>query len=152
MTAAVARDARPPEQLVRVMNPVMRVVLCTPLGRLVRPFALLEFRGQRSGKLLRVPVGWHATDNGHVVVTPAAWRANFRGGAPVTVRFRCRRRKLIGTLDDDPHAVATTLRNIAERRGSLRPVGIEIPDGHRITPADVAAVDRAVIRFHPTSA
>ena len=46
---AVARDARPPLALVRVINPTMRVVLRTPLGRLVRPVALLDFTGRRSG-------------------------------------------------------------------------------------------------------
>lgn len=44
--------------MVRTMNPVLRVVLPTPLGRLVRPFA------------------------------PADRRVNFDGGAAVTVHVR----------------------------------------------------------------
>ncbi len=149
MITAVARDARPPLLLVRAMNPVMRVVLRTPLGWLVRPFALLEFRGRRSGRLLRVPVGWHEIDIGPVVFTPAPWRVNFDGGATVTVRFRGRRLELIGTLDGNPDTVAVALQSLADRRGSLRPVGVDIPDKHRVTAADVAALDRAVLRFEP---
>lgn len=144
---AAARDARPPLTLVHLLNPVMRIVLRTPLGRLVRPFALLEFDGRRSGRHHRIPVGWHEVDSGHVVCTPARWRVNFRDGIPVTVRFRGRREELTGTLDDDPEQVAATLRSLASRRGSLRPVGIDVPRGQHITAADVLALDRALIRF-----
>lgn len=150
MSTIIARDARPPLILVRVMNPIMRVVLRTPLGRLVRPFALLEFTGRRSGRRFLVPVGWHEIDSRHVAITPAPWRANFRDGIPVTVWFRAQRQDLIGVLDDDTDRVAVALQSLADRRGSLRPVGVYIPPGHRVTAADVAAVDRAVIRFEPT--
>ncbi len=150
MTTNVARDARPPLILVRVMNPIMRVVLRTALGRLVRPFALLEFTGRRSGRPSLVPVGWHEIDYScHVVFTPAPWRVNFRDGLPVTVRFRGQHQHLTGVLDDDPERVAVALQSLADRRGSLRGVGIDIPARHRVTAADVAAMDRAVIRFEP---
>ena len=150
MSTVLARDIRPPLIVVRAMNPIMRVALRTPLGRLVRPFALLEFTGRRSGHRFLVPVGWHEIDSGHVVFTPAAWRVNFRDGLPVTVRFRGRRQDLVGVLDDDPDRVAVSLQSLADRRGSLRAAGVDIPAGHRVTPADVAAVHRAVIRFEPT--
>ncbi len=150
MTIVVARDARPPLLVVRLMNPIMRVMLRTPFGRLVRPLALLEFRGRRSGRLLRVPVGWHETDIGYVVFTPAAWRVNFRGGAAVTVYRHGRRFERFGTLDDDTGSVAAALQTVADRRGSLRSVAVEIPDNHRVTAADVEAIDRALIRFEPT--
>ena len=150
MSTIIASDARPPLILVRVMNPIMRVVLRTPLGRLVRPFALLEFTGRRSGRRFLVPVGWHEIDSRHVAITPAPWRVNFRDGIPVTVWFRAQRQDLIGVLDDDTDRVAVALQSLADRRGSLRPVGVDIPPGHRVTAADVAAVDRAVIRFEPT--
>ena len=147
MIDTVARDARPPVLLVRLLNPVMRIVLRTPVARVVRPFALLEFDGRRTGRRYRVPVGWHEVDSGPVVCTPAPWRVNFREGIAVTVRFRGRRHELTGTLDDDARRVATALQSLADRRGSLRPVGIDLPPGHRITTNDVVALDRALIRF-----
>jgi hypothetical protein len=138
---------RPPLWLVHAMNPVMRLLLRTPFGRLVRPFALLDFTGRRTGRRFLVPVGWHETDSGRIVVTPAPWRVNFHDGIPVTVWFRGRREQFIGTLDDGPTRVAAELQSIVDRRGSLRPVGIRLPAGNRVTTADVLAVDRAVIRF-----
>lgn len=129
------------------MGPIMRLVLRTRLGHLVRPFALLEFDGRRSGRRLRVPVGWHEIDGGEVVFTPAAWRINFAGGTAATVWFRGTRREVTGALDLDPERVAAALRSLAERRGSLRPVGVDLPRGRTVNAADVEAVDRAVIRF-----
>ncbi len=152
MSTVTARDARPPLLVVRAMNPIMRIALRTPLGRLITPFALLEFHGRRSGRLLRVPVGWHQIGTEHVVFTPAAWRVNFDGGLAVTVHAHGRHFPMIGTLDDDADSVANALQSLADQHGSLRPVGIDIPDNHHVTAADVAAVDRALIRFQPTGA
>jgi hypothetical protein len=149
MSAAVVRDARPPAPLVRALNPILRLVLRTPLGRLVRPFALLELEGRRTGRRLRVPVGWYQLDSGPVVVSPAPWRASFRGGWPATVWFHGRRQQLVGVLDTDPERVAATVRAIAVARGSLGLVGIAVPPDHEVTAADVVALDRAVIRFGP---
>lgn len=147
--ASTARDARPPQLLVRMMNPVLRFVLRTPLGRLVRPFALLEFVGRRSGRQFLVPVGYHELDRGHLVVTPAPWRVNFRSPHPVVVHFRGRREVCLGHLVDDPATVATALRELAQRQRSLKRIGVDIPDGHVIDAADVTAVDRALIEFEP---
>jgi len=150
MTAtAVARDARPPLLLVRVMNPVLRTALRTPLGRLVRRFALLEFRGRRTGRRYRVPVGWHDIGREHAVVTPARWRVNFRDGRPVTVHHRGRRRELTGTLEADAAIVASALQAIVDRTGSLASVGVAVPPRHHVSVEDVIAVDRALVRFVP---
>ncbi len=96
-------------------------------------------------------MGWQEVGSHPVVCTPAPWRANFRDGIPVAVWFRGRRRAYDATLDDDPARVAALLQSLADRSGSLRSVGIDIPSGHRITAADVAAVDRAIIHFTPRS-
>jgi hypothetical protein len=147
-TTPVVGDARPPLLLIRMMNPVMRAILPTPLGRLVRPFALLVFEGRSSARRFAVPVGYHEVDGERLVFTPASWRRNFRGGIPATVWFRGRATAVTGTLDDDPDSVAASLRSLARsRRGSLTAVGIKVPAGHEMTARDVVTVDRAAIRF-----
>ncbi|MFP5257238.1 MAG: grhN [Acidimicrobiia bacterium] len=132
------------------MNPIMRLVLRTPLGRAVRPFALLEFEGRRTRQRLRIPVGYHEIDEGHVVFTPAPWRANFRDGRRVTVYFRGVRADFLGTLDEDPAQVAAAFASLMARQGSLRRIGVDIPADHQPTPADAKAVDRCLIRFSST--
>lgn len=145
MTATVT-DARPPLLLIRLMNPIMRTVLRTPLGRVVRPFALLEFEGRRSGRHFRVPVGLHAIGDRVIVFTPAPWRANFAGGLAADVRFRGRVRSMVGTLVTDPTAVANTLNELFESGTSPRNVGLVV-EGGAVSAADVVSVDRAMIEL-----
>ncbi|HZQ86625.1 MAG TPA: hypothetical protein VFA83_17395 [Acidimicrobiales bacterium] len=144
---AVVRDVHPPTAVIRVLNPVMRTVLRSPLGRLVRPFALLEFAGRRSGRRYRVPAGWYVVNGQPVVFSPAPWRVNFAGGATATVRHRGRAQQLTGTLVTDPDEVATALTSVLATGISPRAVGLDIPPGHTLNAADVLAVDRALIRF-----
>ncbi len=144
-----AQDTRPPFLLVKGLNLVLRPTLRSPLGRLVPALAMLEFRGRRTGRRFRVPVGWHAVAGGHVVVTPAGWRSNFRGGCPVTVHARGRRLRMIGRLEDRPERVAAVLRSIAADRGSLRLLGIRVPSGRELTGDDVRTLDRALLVFEP---
>jgi hypothetical protein len=147
MNGGLAQDARPPLLLIRAINPVMRLLLPTPAGRLLRPVALLEFQGRRSRRCLRVPVGWHHIHGNPVVFTPAPWRENFRGGHAVTIWHGGRRIDTTATLDDDPAHVAAALQALAAARGSLRAVGVRMPPNRDLIAADAAAVDRAMIRF-----
>jgi len=148
-STAPVGDARPPLALVRIMNPTLRQLLRTPLGRLVRPFGLLEFDGQRSGHPYRVPVGVHRIQDGLFVFSPAAWRQNFAGGRDATLRFRGRSSAGTGVLVPDPHAVAALLRALEAGGTPLTHVGLRMESGHEIDADDVVAVDRAAIRLHP---
>jgi hypothetical protein len=50
-------------------------------------------------------------------------------------------------LDTDPTRVAAAMQSFLERHGSLRHIGVDVPAGHRVTEADVRAVDRALLTF-----
>ena len=66
----------PPRAVVRVVNPVVRRLLTSPLGsRLPATLHLLEFTGRRSGRRFSVPVGVHEVAGGPVAFTEAAWRS-----------------------------------------------------------------------------
>lgn len=143
----VVRDVRPPLAVVRVLNPIMRFVLRTPLGRLVGPLALLEFTGRRSGRRHRVPVGWHESNGETLVLTPAPWRANFAGGIRTTVYHRGRRQEMTGLLVTDPLIVTSALQTMFASGTSPRSMGLKVQPGHVITVADVVSVERAMIRL-----
>ena len=150
MTTVVG-DARPPRLAVAMLNPMLKLLLRTPVGRSIRPLALLDFTGRRSGRHLSVVVGWHTIDGLPVVVTPASWRVNFAGGRPAVVRSRTQRAELIGTLDDDPDSVARCIATLVGGGTAPRALGLSIPNGHAITADDVRSTGRAVVRFSPTS-
>ena len=141
------RDARPPDALVRILNPLMRLLLPTPAGRLIRPFALIEFEGRRTGRHYRLPVGWHNHDGEPVVVSPAPWRQNFAGGLHARVHHRGRTAEMVGVLEADPTTVASLLQTMVDQGFPLARIGLRAPEGHRLSSDDIVAVNRAVIRF-----
>jgi hypothetical protein len=125
----------------------MRLVLRSPAGRLLPGLALLEFEGRRTGRRYRVPVGWHTLGSSAVVLTPAPWRHNFAGGAPVTVHRAGSVRALRGTLEPDTSAGAKALARLlaeGERPGNL---GLHIRGN--AAQADLQHLGRWVIHLEP---
>jgi hypothetical protein len=141
-------DAPPPGAVLRLANPVMRALLHTPVSRLIRPLALLQLTGTRSGRNFSVVVGWHIVDGTPVVFTPARWRANFVGGASALVRRRGRRERVVGVLESDPVAVARAINQVLASGTSPRALALRVESGHEITADDVVATRRAMVRFH----
>ena len=144
---ALLQDARPPEALMRIVNPLVRLLLRTPASRCIRPLALVEFRGRHTGLRRRVVVGWHIVEGTPVVVTPAGWRVNFTGGHEARVRWRGHRGVFMGTLDADPDSVAHVVNTLVRGGTSARSLALRIPAAHVVTAADVTATRRAAIRF-----
>src|SRR4051812_4068993 len=133
------QDARPPEAVLKVFNPVMRTLVSTPVGRVLPiPWVVLEFAGRRTGRRYRIVVGGYDVDGQTVVFTPARWRLNFRGGGPVTIAQRGRRRAARGTLVEDYAEVAATMRQILDAGTKPRDLGLKMPAGHDLTAADLA--------------
>ena len=145
-TAGV-RDARPPALAIRILNPLMRALLGSRLGRRMHNLALIEFSGRHSGRRYRVPVGWHHAGGQAIVVTPASWRASFSGGRIASVHYDGHVQSMTGTLVTEAADVARAVQTLLDDGTSPRQLGLRIPSGHRMTPSDVSTVNRAIIRF-----
>src|SRR5215471_2887976 len=79
----------PPPALMRMVNPLVRRVLTTrPLAARTGPIALVELRGRRTGRVLRIPMGVHDIDGVPTAFTGRRWRLNFTDGAEVTLTRR----------------------------------------------------------------
>lgn len=146
----------PPAWLMRLVTPFVRRLLRSPLATLMGDrLVLLEFSGRRTGRVYALPVA--ATHVGDVllVATDKRWKANLRGGAPLSVLTAGRRRS--ATAD-----VVADLAGMAERYASMmkdnpqvaRFVGLRADADGRPLPADVAraaAAGHAVVavRLHP---
>jgi hypothetical protein len=127
------RNAHPPAWLIKVVNPLNRIVARSPLGRLMGPVVLLEFDGRHSGKHYAVPVMSYDYNGATVVFTDGRWASNFKGGAPVIVRRGGQTYTGVAELADGDD-VAAALRAVLVGLRSPRRVGLRIEAGH--TPTD----------------
>ncbi len=83
----------PPRWIFGIANPVLRLLLRSPLHRLMSGrLLLLSFRGRRTGKSYTIPVGY-VEHNGVLLITAQSrWWKNLGEGAVVDLRLRGRAR------------------------------------------------------------
>lgn len=136
MTNAVKRTA-PPRAVVTAVNPLVRLLLRSPLhGLLDESVVLLHVTGRKTGRRYDIPVNYVSVDGRLTVVTVAAWRVNLRGGADVDVTWRGRRRPMHAVLEEEPACVAVAYESVIDRLGwpqAGRRLGLSGPDGRRPT-------------------
>jgi F420H(2)-dependent quinone reductase len=136
MTSTVKRSV-PPPALVKMGNPVVRMLLGSPLhGVLDDSFLVLHLTGRKTGRRYDIPVGYVDMEGKLAVVTVSRWRVNLRGGADVEVTLRGRRRPMRALLEEDPAAVAVSYQAMIGRLGwtkAQRQLGILLPGGRAPT-------------------
>lgn len=142
----------PPPAALKAMNVVMRPMLKSPLGRRMPGIMLLEFRGRRTGRTVKVPVNFHLVDGIPMAFTEARWRHNFTAEAQVTVRHRGVVHKTMGTLVPmTPEAMGFAIRKSLDTGGSAQRMGIRTARGHEPTAAELtelgSAIGSSAIRF-----
>lgn len=79
-----------PERLFVVINPLMALLLRSPLHRLLSgSLMLITFTGRRSGRSFKTPVRYICNDGIVRCFTASEnqWWRNLRGGSPVTLRI-----------------------------------------------------------------
>jgi hypothetical protein len=143
-------DLHPPEVILRIMDPVLRLLLRSPAARWMNGLAILTFTGRRTGNKYEIVVGWHELDGKGFVITPAPWRANFTDGAAMTLLHRGKRTAGRGELESDPAKVGQALNRLQDKGTQLRMIGIKAPPGHRLTESDITGLHRALVTFTPT--
>jgi hypothetical protein len=147
--AAPVRVKPPPEAMLRVLNPIVRASLGTAFWRLLpRWMAVLEFRGRRSGKEYRVPVGVHDANGTPSVFSLETWRLNFKGGAPVTVVAHGDRRRGTAELVQDPAIVGPAFLAALEHTSRPSNIGLAVAKGHKPTAEEMSALGREMIVIH----
>jgi len=130
MTSTVKRSV-PPPALVKMGNPLVRMLLGSPLhGGLDGSFLVLHLTGRKTGRRYDIPVGYVDMEGKLAVVTVARWRVNLRGGADVEVTLRGRLRSAHALLEEDPASVAVSYQAMINRIGwakAQRQLGISLP-------------------------
>ena len=139
MTSTVQRSV-PPPTLVKMGNPLVRMLLGSPLHRLLDDsFLVLHLTGRKTGRRYNIPVGYLDMEGKLAVVavvTVARWRVNLRGGADVEVTRHGCLRPMHALLDEDPASVAVSYRAMIDRIGpkkAQRQLGVSLPGGRAPT-------------------
>jgi hypothetical protein len=143
----VIENSSPPKGFLKVVDPIFKTMLKTPLGGVLpSTTSVISFKGRKSGKPYNLVVAVHDIDGERLVFSQRVWMVNFKGGAPVSVRHKGKTLSGTGTLVTDPAEIAPRLQKAAEANGA-RSVGLKLSDGHQITPEDVKAVARRMLRL-----
>lgn len=146
---AAVRASPPPPGLMRIINPLVRRVLTTrPLASGIGKIALVELRGRRTGRVLRIPMGLHVIDGVPTAFTARQWRLNFAGGARVTVTHRGQPRPATAVLvASEPGRVGSALRAALDSGASPFDLGLKIRNGHHSSAAELDTAGLSMIQF-----
>lgn len=104
-----------PEFFFVIINPLMRLLLRSPLHTLMSSsLMLITFTGRKSGKVYTTPVRYLRTPSSIQCFTSAdtKWWRNLRGGAEVTLTIqRQDRRFFANVIENDPERTREALRH-----------------------------------------
>ncbi|HEX9057703.1 MAG TPA: nitroreductase/quinone reductase family protein [Ktedonobacterales bacterium] len=116
-------QAPPPPPNMKAVNPFVRLLLRSPLHRMLSgALLLLTFTGRKSGKRYTIPVEYSRSGDIVTVFTDHTWWKNLRGGAPVAVEIKRQRFEGVAeAIRDDLPVVSAALRaHLLEHPGAAR--------------------------------
>lgn len=133
-----------------VANPLLRVVLRSPLHGLVSDsLLLLSYEGRRSGDRFRTPVAYERDGDEFVVTTfreAGTWWRNFQDGHPATVWLRGDSVDVYGRAYTDEDVVAEWLETLVERDARILSL-FDVPESPDDADLATVAADLVVVRF-----
>ncbi len=113
--------SHPPPVVLRVVNPVVRLLLHTPLrGPAGKELMVLSFSGRKTGRRYSIPLSAHRIDDSLYAITGAQWKSNFRGGATAQVLHDGKTATVRGEFIDDPATVADLAHRLSLEYGAKR--------------------------------
>lgn len=119
----------PPKLMFAVVNPIMRFLLGTRVGKRFGELARLEFTGRKSGERYQVVTAIHHVDGRDAALTNSGWRWNFEGGRQIDMVRKGKRERVNATLVNDPDDVARVYADMIDKLGvesAPRRLGIKI--------------------------
>ncbi len=124
---------RPPDAVYKVLNPLLGLILRSPLhGLISKRLLLLEFTGRKSGRPYRLPIAYVRRGETLLLGTESRWKANLRGGARVGVILGGRHRAGMAAVIDDASGMADPLAEMiraAPQYGKIVAVRLDL-SGH----------------------
>ena len=151
--------SHPPDAFLRVVNPIMKLLLRTPLAGAARnQLMVVNFTGRKSGRAYSIPLSAHLIDGNLYAMAAATWKNNFRDGAPAQVLHNGKTTTMRGELITDKALVADLYSRCAESYGvkrAERAMGLGFRD-HQMPTRDqfgeaVEELGLRAIRFTPAT-
>ena len=151
--------SHPPAVVLRAVNPIVGLLLRTPLlGGARKELMVVSFNGRKTGRRFSIPLSAHHIDNALYAISGAPWKHNFRGGASAEVLHDGTTVTMRGELIEDRAAVAELCRRTTELHGvkaAQRMLGMkfrdpQIPSLEEFTEA-ARQYGLTAIRFTPTA-
>lgn len=133
----------------RAVNPlVRRAPASRPRGSRIGKIALVEVRGRRTGRLLRIPMGLYDIGGAPTAFTGRRRRLNFTGSAPVAVTRRGQRHQGSAVLVDAvPGQIGAALRRALDNGVSPFDPGLRTSEQASPAMADLDAAGLSMIQF-----
>lgn len=112
MTEPTITEAHYPAALLRVVNPILRLLLrrSSFKGAAGKQLMVLSFTGRKTGRRYSIPFSGHRVGGDLYALTNAQWKHNFRGGASAEVLHAGKATTMRGELIEDPAIVADLYR------------------------------------------
>jgi hypothetical protein len=111
----------PPSAVLRLVNPVLKFLLGTPLaGPARKQLMVLSFTGRKTGRPYSIPVSAHVIDDDLYALANAPWKQNFRNGAPAEVVYDGKTTAMRGELIRDRAVVSDLYHRCADSYGVQR--------------------------------
>jgi hypothetical protein len=151
--------SHPPDALLRLVNPLMKLLLRTPFAGPARnQLMVVDFTGRKSGRHYSIPLSAHLIDDILYAITGATWKNNFRDGAAAQVLHDGKTTTMRGELITDKALITDLFSRCAESYGvkrAERAMGLGFRD-HQMPTRDqfAEAVDELhlnAIRFTPAT-
>ncbi len=130
----------------KFVNALIRLLLRSPFsGGIGNVLMLLEFKGRKSGKLYRLPVGYMRRGETITTFTDRNWWKNLRDQAPVTLYIKGKRLRGTAGIVQQPNLVAEELSVLVQQHPhAARPYGISFDATGQ---PDAESVQQAARRF-----
>jgi hypothetical protein len=143
----VQKKQRMPKYLFKILNPVMKFILNSPLhGGISKNVMVLSFTGNKSGKLISTPVAYLRDRDRVIVVTYSSWRVNFKQPAPVQMRIQGKTVSGTAVLVTNPEQAKQILQTLTRTNGKemMQRMDLWIEDLDTLSPEAVQQVTRGV--------
>ena len=141
-----------PMWIFKVMNPIMKGLLCSPLHRLLSGMLMLvRYKGCKTSKQYTIPIGYFVWGQGELMsFSSARWWTNLRSGPPVTLLLNGHRVQAIPTVIEQHEAVIDTLEEFIKRLGprAAQRLPLGLPRDREPTPDDLRNVPQGIALIH----